>query len=33
MVWEGNIGERWDVDKYHYQMNNGKGEERGMREC
>jgi len=27
MVWERNIGERWDGDKYQYQMNNGKGEE------
>jgi len=29
MVWERNIGERWAGDNYRYQMNNGKGEERG----
>jgi len=33
MVWERNIGERWDVDKYRYQMNNRKGVEGGTREC
>ena len=33
MVSERNIGGRWDVDKYRYQMNNGKGEEGEMREC
>jgi hypothetical protein len=29
MLWERNIEERWDGDKYRYQKNNGKGEEGG----
>jgi hypothetical protein len=26
-------GERWDVDKYRYEMNKGKDEEGRMHEC